>query len=208
MKGESGIVAACDRAAGVGRIVQPAPLLLALDPATSCGWAVFERLTGRLVDSGSWLLVSKRRKKGDGPADAARLGNLWAALEVVRLNWPAIDLVCFEKFGHQRGKNAARVAYHLEAVLLLWCELRDLQAMWAEPADVRRASGAAGLPRDEGKAISVRNAAAAFPVAGGGGSRLRGDDEADAIWVGAWACGALRAARGASAHTKQKDVQR
>ena len=193
MKHENGIVAACDRAsaANTAGTAQLAPLLLALDPGTCCGWAVFERATGRLVDSGTWELVPKRRKKADGPADAARVGKLWGCLETALFDWPGIDLVCFERFAHQRGKNAARVAYHLEAVLLLWCEERDLQAIWAEPSDVRRASGAAGLSRDEGKAISVRNAALSYPTAGG---RERGDDEADAVWVGAWACGMMRAA--------------
>lgn len=145
--------------------------ILALDPGTSCGFAV----SGG--PSGTWNLAPKR---GESPGMRyIRLGNL---LEAVHMEH-AFGLVAFEK-SFQRGQAAREVHLKLVGAIETFCARHDIDLTHVYAATLKKwATG-------RGHASKAEMRARLYVRTGVGDPRLPcqpSEDEIDALWILAWA---------------------
>jgi Holliday junction resolvasome RuvABC endonuclease subunit len=139
--------------------------ILALDPATHCGWAHSDG------PSGTWDL-SMRRDESAG----MRLIRLRGKLNEI-LYSQGVGLVIFEAARnagpHMQG--ALVVQSELQGVIKLWCEDNDLQYKGVSPTEIKKhATG-------KGNAKKVHMIAAAkkkWPEV-----EIVDDNQADAMWI-------------------------
>jgi len=114
--------------------------ILAIDPATHCGWAFGD---GRTHVSGTWDL-STRRDESSG----MKLIRLRAKLEHFV---PASDVVVFEAARHSApGMQGALVHQaRLQSVIEMWCEDRGVEYRGYSPSEIKKfatGKGNAGKP--------------------------------------------------------------
>lgn len=138
--------------------------ILALDPATHCGFA---HSAGA---SGTWDL-SIRKDESAG----MRLIRLQGKLEEIRTG-VGIDLVVYEAaryVGVRGGDRALAVQSMLQGVILLWCETNSLAYRGYSPAEVKKAATGKGNARKE---LVLAAARRRWPD-------VLDDNQADALWL-------------------------
>lgn len=136
--------------------------ILALDPATHCGFAHSCGI------SGTWDL-SVRRDESAG----MRLIRLSSKLnEILSMG---IDLVVFEAARHAAPKmqGALVIQAQMQGVIVHWCENNKKQYRGFSPSEIKKhATGKGNASKD----IMMASAALKWP-------QMRDDDEADALWL-------------------------
>lgn len=137
--------------------------ILAVDPATRCGWA---HSSG---PSGVWDL----RVRSD-ESNGMRLLRLQSKLEEVRTT-SGVDLVVFEASRNLRYGHAVRVVTQLQGVIELWCQSHDIPYRGYSPAEIKRF--AVGRGKADKKEM-VAAARARWPE-----YEIIDDNQADALWV-------------------------
>jgi hypothetical protein len=154
-------------------------MILSLDIATACGWAIVA-LDGHVVTSGAWQLASH---------DVGRRVN--DLRERIAVHTPPVTIVAYESL---RFSGAADAAHHWGA---LWGVVRGVIAdrglpyLEVTPATWKRA---AGLRSNSGPDAALAAARSRWPEDG-----IRSEDEAVARWVGVVAASRVSGTRGARA---------
>lgn len=141
--------------------------VLAIDPGTSCGWAV--RHAAASWDSGVWDLAPRRHEGG-----GMRFLRLRAYLREVLDRFPP-DLVAYEEVRMHRGVDAAHIYGGIVAVVVEECEARKLPYASIHYATAKRTATGKG---NADKSAMVAAAAARWPRA-----EPYDDNEADARWI-------------------------
>ncbi len=139
--------------------------ILALDMATSCGWAHSSGI------SGTWNL-SVRKDESSG----MRLIRFKAKLNEIR-DSIGIDLVPYEAVrGGAPTRHAALVVLHeLQGVLKLWCEENKVQFCGYSQTEIKKhATGKGGSNKEK----MVAAAKAKWP-----NIDIVDDNQADALWI-------------------------
>jgi Holliday junction resolvasome RuvABC endonuclease subunit len=145
-------------------------LIVGIDPATSCGWAVLDRATGARVGSGCWDLSSRRHEGGGMRYLRAR------AHLVELLDAHPIEAVGYEEVARHAGVSAAHVYGGIVAMVSSVCEERRIAYAGQPVGSVKKLATGKG---NAGKEAMVEAALAKWP-----GLRPDvSDDEADALWV-------------------------
>jgi Holliday junction resolvasome RuvABC endonuclease subunit len=139
--------------------------ILALDPATKCGWA---HTFGTL---GTWDL-SVRRDESSG----MRLIRLRGKLNEIR-DAVGVDLCVFESARHSAPKmqGALVVQAELQSVIKMWCEDNHIEYRGYSPSELKKhATGKGNANKD-----AMRTAAnAKWPEI-----RFTDDNAIDAMWL-------------------------
>lgn len=141
--------------------------ILALDPATKCGWAT-------ATASGVWDL-SIRRDESSG----MRLIRLESKLRTMFHAMP-IDLVVFEAARHAAPKmqGALVVQAELQGVIKLFFEEANTEWKGYSPSEIKKFATGKG---NANKAAMLKAARDKW------GARVKDDNEADALWLHALA---------------------
>jgi Holliday junction resolvasome RuvABC endonuclease subunit len=139
--------------------------VLALDPATKCGFA---HTSG---GSGTWDLSCRRDESG-----GMRLVRL-----VSKLDWIAaavgVDLVVFEaaRHGAPRMAGALVVQAELQGIIKHWCEQKGINYRGYSPTELKRHATGKG---NAGKPAMLEAARAKWP-----GTNIEDDNQADSLWL-------------------------
>lgn len=157
-------------------------LVLGLDPATSCGWALVDE-DGHRIGSGVWELTRC--------ADhAERVEALDSAIRTLAGQYDGeIVAVVYEETNRHRSRAQARVGYGLEAVILLAAARYNWVALCCMAQHAKAAAG----DRKADKAHMVAAARQRWGVA------CERSDEADALWIAEWGRTQLRFTTGGKA---------
>lgn len=156
-------------------------VLLALDLATKTGYSVWNFDTQGIIEHGTWTLPNH--------TPAARFSALHNRINYYRLNYN-VQAIAYEdvySVGLLHSVANAKVLLGLMAVVDLFCEQNGVQPVPVHPVTARKyAIDFAGLDEKvkkgkDGKAQAKRAALDAF------GITVEDDNEADALWVGAYA---------------------
>ena len=137
--------------------------ILALDPATRCGWA------HSFGASGEWDL-SVRRDESGGMRLLRFTGKL---VEVMRS--PGVDLVVFEAARHAMPKmqGALVVQAEMQGVLKTLCEARKIEYRGYSPSEIKKhATGTGNANKRAMQGAALKRFGKAC-----------GDNEADALWL-------------------------
>ena len=137
--------------------------ILALDPATSCGWA---HSNGK---SGVWDLSIKADESRE-----MRLVRLRSYLEKIK-NDAGVDLLVFEASRNLRHGNAVKVAAQLQAVVELFCYDNKVLYKGYSPKVIKKFATGNG---NANKEKMLEAAKEKWP-----NIRLVSDDHADALWL-------------------------
>lgn len=137
--------------------------ILALDPATNCGWAHSDGAAG------TWDL-SIRRDESAGMRLVRLQGKLKELKESV-----GVDVVYYEAARHAAPKmqGALVVQAELQGVIKLWCENSAIQFRGVSPSEIKKLATGKGNANKEAMITAAR---ARWPECGD-------DNEADARWV-------------------------
>lgn len=137
--------------------------ILALDPATQCGWAHSAGASGTFD-------LSVRRDESAG----MRLLRLRGKLEEIRAT-VGLDLVVYEAARHAAPKmqGALVVQATIQGALLLWCETHGLEYRGYSPSEIKKHATGKG---NAGKELVLAAARQRWP-------EVRDDNEADALWL-------------------------
>ena len=148
--------------------------VLAIDPGTSCGWAVGDADT--VVAAGTWNLAAR---PGDSPG--VRYLKLRGNLEEVLRAYPGLGLVAYER-GTPVSFQAARASYGYIAHIEAWCAERGLEHTAVMPATLKKyATGKGNAKKDAMREMGRRR----WPLDGAS------DDEVDARWILDWTISSL-----------------
>jgi Holliday junction resolvasome RuvABC endonuclease subunit len=145
--------------------------ILAIDPGTSCGWAVSDG------PSGTWDLSVKR-----GESPGMRYIRLRGCLVEMRRCFPDIGLLAFEK-SFQRGQAAREIHLKLVGTLEVWCAEESVELTHVYAATLKKyATGS-------GRASKEEMCAAWWLIHPADRNYLprRSEDEIDALWILRWA---------------------
>lgn len=140
--------------------------ILALDPATRCGFAVNTGI------SGEWDL-SIRKDESAG----MRLIRLRAKLqEVLNAHDGSLELVVFEYARWARGNRAGALAVQGEimGVIRLWCEDNDLAYRAYSPSEIKKHATGKGNANKEEVMAAARERFKIKDIT---------DNQADALWL-------------------------
>jgi len=135
--------------------------LLALDPATSCGWA------HSCGASGTWKL-----KVRSDESDGMRLLRLHGKLDEIKRT-VGVDLLVFEAARALRFGNATRVAGEIGGAVKLWCEQNKVNCRGYSPPEIKKHATGKG---NADKVAMLDAARAKWPT-------VEDDNEADALWL-------------------------
>jgi Holliday junction resolvasome RuvABC endonuclease subunit len=138
--------------------------ILAIDPATKCGWA---HTSG---PSGTWDL-SIRRDESAG----MRLIRFRAKL--IEVGMSGVDLVVYEAARHAAPKmqGALVVQAELQSVIKVWCVDHRIEYRGYSPSEIKKhATGKGNAKKDD----MMSAARAKWPA-----KAIRDDNEADALWL-------------------------
>jgi Holliday junction resolvasome RuvABC endonuclease subunit len=139
--------------------------ILALDPATSCGWAHSDGF------SGTWDLSVRRDESG-----GMRLIRLTSKLDEVD-DTIGVDLVAFEAARHGAPNMQGALVVHaeLQATIKLWCEKRGVDYRGYSPTEIKKFATGKG---NAGKDLMLIAAEKSWPLKNFGTG-----DEVDAWWL-------------------------
>jgi Holliday junction resolvasome RuvABC endonuclease subunit len=137
-------------------------MILAVDPATRCGWAC-------PIASGMWDL-SIRRDESAG----MRLIRLRSKLAEIHASNP-VTLLVYEAARHAAPKmqGALVVQATLQSVIIMWCEDNGVEYRGYSPSEIKK--------RATGKGNANKQAVVDAAVQRGWAPR--DDNEADALWL-------------------------
>jgi len=140
------------------------PKILALDPATKCGWAHSDGI------SGVWDCSIRRDESG-----GMRLIRLKSKLNEVYKASPFKILV------YEAARNAAPamqgalvVQATLQSVIVVWCEENGIEYRGYSPSEIKKHATGKG---NANKAAMIEAAQKKFKV------KVADDNEADALWI-------------------------
>lgn len=139
--------------------------ILALDPATNCGWAHSDG------PCGTWD-CSIRRDESKG----MRLIRLRGKLREIQAN-AGVDLVVYEAARNAGPKmqGALVVQAELQGVITLWCEDCGIEYKGLSPSEIKKHATGKG---NASKEMMIASAKAKFPQA-----NIQDDNTADALWI-------------------------
>ena len=143
------------------------PVVLAIDPGSSCGWAVHDGQ--HIVDSGVWALAPVR---GDSPG--VRYLKLRSRLEAIKDRFPKLELIAVEQ-AHHRGGAATEYAIGVLTHVQSWCAEVGVEHLVVHSARLKRVATGRG---NADKAAMVAAAEQRWP-----GWSPATDDEADSRWI-------------------------
>lgn len=145
----------------------PEVRVLAIDPGTSCGWAI--RDSHGLWMSGVWNLAPPR-----GSSPGTRYLYLLARLNEILSSVGSLDLVAVEQ-AHNRGGAATEYANGVVTHVQSWCAERGIEHAKIHSRNAKKlATGKGNASKDE----MVDAARAKWP-----GYTFASDDECDARWI-------------------------
>jgi len=139
--------------------------ILAIDPGTKCGYALSP------VESGVWDLSPKRHEGGG--MRFLRLKNY--LIETCE----GVDLVVYEEVRRHSGTDAAHIYGGIIAIISEYCELREINYSGVPVGTIKKFATGRG---NADKKMMVATAKEKWPEAA-----IGGDDQADALWILAWA---------------------
>lgn len=145
--------------------------ILALDPATSCGWAI-NSVIGADPISGTWDL-SPARDESKG----MRLIRLKGKLNEMLRSEQKIDLVVFEAARHaaMHMQGALVVQAELQGVIKVWCEENKIEYRGYSPSEIKKFATGKGNADKEKMTEAARRR---WP-----NHQIGTSDEADALHV-------------------------
>jgi len=138
--------------------------VLALDPATHCGWAHSNGL------SGTWDLSVKKDE-----SSGMRLMRLRRKLDEIEVA-AGVDIVIFEAArGGMPGRlGALVVSSEIQGVIKLWCEENHTPYKGVSPSEVKKhATGKGNSNKEAMMAAALKKWK----------KKLADDNEADALWI-------------------------
>lgn len=137
--------------------------ILAIDPATKCGWAHSDGM------SGTWDL-SVRRDESSG----MRLIRFRGKLNEIHKASP-VDLVVYEGARHAgAGMQGALVTQAtIQSVLIVWCEDNGIEYRAYSPSEIKKFATGKG---NAGKDAMIKAAIEKF-------GEVKDDNQADALWI-------------------------
>jgi Holliday junction resolvasome RuvABC endonuclease subunit len=143
--------------------------ILALDPATKCGWAYGDATLPHSSWLSGWWDLSVRPDESTG----MRLQRLQAKLRECHA-W-GLGLVVFEAGRNARNARAVAVAGQLQGVIELFCTNQELDYRGYSPAEIKKhATGKGNADKD-----AVANAA----ILRWPNTKFECWDQADALWL-------------------------
>lgn len=144
--------------------------LLAIDPGTKCGWALFRN--GKRIGSGVWNL-SPRRFEGGG----MRYVKLRGYLDSMVQGTPKLQ-IAFEEVRRHLGTDAAHIYGGIVATIASWCEDNDFPYQGIPVGTIKKYATGKG---NANKAAMLAAAQERWSL-----PRVETDDEADALFIGAY----------------------
>lgn len=140
------------------------PKILAIDPATKCGWA------SSCGQSGTWDL-SIRRDESSG----MRLIRFEGKLEEIRRS-VGVSIVVFEAARHAGPKmqGALVVQAEIQGVLKSWCERSKIEYRGVSPSEIKKLATGKGNCNKQAMIDSARKK---------WGDQVKDDNQADALWI-------------------------
>lgn len=119
-------------------------MILGLDPATRCGFALLRR-DGARVQSGTWLLKRPSEEYGVTIGHGLLYVRLVDRLDGLLRAFPTITHVAYESpGGHMPSRHVALSLYGLAAHVESWAERNDLVYREYAPKEVKVAAGLTG----------------------------------------------------------------
>lgn len=147
--------------------------ILALDPGTSCGWAVSDG------PSGTWNLTPAR---GDSPG--MRYIRLRARLEEVRQAHPDLGLVAYEQ-AFQVGRKAVEIYDGIITHVQSFCAEHHIEHTTVFASTLKKwATGKGNASKQEMRSAWYRRAGEIWTH--------QGEDEIDALWILAWTIDSIK----------------
>lgn len=142
--------------------------ILALDPATHCGWA------HSCGASGCWDLSTRRDESGG--MKLIRLRSKLQEIAAMERGVGGIGLVVFEAARHAAPKMQGALVHQarLQSVIEVWCHDNGIEYRGYSPSEIKKHATGAG---NAGKADVIAAARAKLNYAGDD------DNEADALWL-------------------------
>lgn len=137
--------------------------ILALDPATRCGFAHSCGMSGTFD-------LSVRRDESAG----MRLIRLRGKLQEIAKDC-GVDLCVFEAARNTKNQSALIVQSEYQSVIKVWCEDNGIQYRGYSPTEIKKHATGKG---NAGKPVVMAAAASKWP-----GRAFRDDNEADAVWL-------------------------
>jgi len=172
-------------------------VILALDQATTTGWAVTDD-NGFILDSGVWHLADRKRT---GESRGMRYLRLRACLHQAIQQWDP-DVIVHEQT-LLRGGDATEIANGLKAVILMTAAVYEVEVSCVHTSELKHwATGDGKADKD-----AMVRAAEGFRLLqwkGTGNRPLIDDNEADATLIGLWASSKFGAFQGPSWPSKKK----
>jgi len=153
-------------------------MILALDPATETGWALYH--CGKTTSGSIKLGALPATKKRKAEPEHYRCRNLWSWLAQHCLVFGFPNLIIFESLEGfvAKGKKAAQVNNELRGVVKAFAGVNDIALLAVQPVDVKRfATGKGNADKPE----MVEAARSKYGYLGDN------NNEADAILILQWA---------------------
>ena len=153
-------------------------MILALDPATETGWALYH--CGKTTSGSYSVKPLHATKKRQAEPEHYRCRNMWSWLAQTCLLYGFPNLIVFESLEGfvAKGKKAAQVNNELRGVIKAFAGVNDIALLAVQPADVKR------FATGKGNADKVEMVNAAQVKYGYMGDN---HNEADAILILQWA---------------------
>ena len=166
-------------------------VILALDQATTTGWAVTDD-TGLILDSGVWHLADRNRT---GESRGMRYIRFRAELHGAIQQWEP-DLIIHEQT-LLRGGAATELANGFKAVILMTAAIYEVEVSCVHTSELKHWATGDGKA-DKAKMVLAAEGFCLTQRKGGGNRPLIDDNEADAICIGLWASSKFGAFQGPS----------
>ena len=145
-------------------------VVLGLDPASKCGWAV----AGYKIHSGVWTLWDTKADKGE--AKGVRYLRLLECQEAVQ-DTASLDLIVYEQ-AHHRGAAATEYAYGYATHVQSFCARHNIPFAKVHSGTVKKFATGSGKASKEEMVEAAR--------ARWSGFEPETDDEADARFIALW----------------------
>lgn len=152
-------------------------IVLAIDPGTSCGWAI--RYENGAMDAGTWDL-SSRRHEGGGMRFVRLRSHLANLIEAA-----GPTLIAYEEVCAHRGTDAGHIYGGIIAVISEECEARKIPYQGIPVGTVKKHATGKG---NADKVAMVKAANARWGLS----LDLSDNNEADARWIAETAIAGLR----------------
>jgi len=155
-------------------------VILALDQATTCGWAVTNE-NGFILDSGVWHLADRKRT---GESRGVRYIRFRACLHQAIQQWNP-DIIVHEQT-LLRGGDATEIANGLKAVILMTAAQYGVEVSCVHTSELKHWATGNGAA-DKAAMVKAAEGFRAFQWKGPENRPLIDDNEADASLIGLWA---------------------